>query len=147
MRVLVALLASLTLVPVAAGYTRVPALEQAASEVAGREVEVRCATFPEWWNDPDAQNRIAYTTWVTWTVANYVVLSPTLCTALEVPTAEALVTLGHEAIHMRGIRDEHTAECHGLASLPRLARFFGATDAWQVTTLYRIGRATARYAC
>ena len=147
MRVLAALLTGLVLVPVASGYTRVPALEEAASEVAGRQVEVRCATFPEWWNDPYAQNAVAYTTFVTWEIANYVVLSPPLCTALEVPTAEALVTLGHEAIHMRGIRDERTAECHGLASLPRLARFFGATDAWQVTTLYRIGRATARYPC
>ncbi len=40
----------------------------------------------------------------------------------------ALQTISHESQHLRGIRDEATAECDGMQRLPWFAERFGATE-------------------
>ena len=157
MRVLVALLASLTLVPVAAGYTRVPALEQAASEVAGRPVEVRCPSTSEWpatTADPSLRGFTRFKDGA----PMFVALRPDVCWTLILLVVDpdgrrgglrmnpwvggiagqgaALLTLAHEAVHMTGLRDEGLTECRALAHLPEIASKFGARTTTLVEYAY-----------
>lgn len=130
----------------AQGFVRFPLFEQAATQVAGRPVEVRCAYADEWAADSHPAAN-AYTRWPVGGSPMYVVLSPRSCFALILlavapnggaawamnpwlgwPDAAGagLLTLAHESVHMRGVRDEHTAECDGLAAVPAAATTFGA---------------------
>lgn len=147
MRYIGVLLAALTLVPAANGYIRLPALEQIASQTAGRSVEVRCPGDTEWAGDPLSGRAAGYVMWTNG-VPQYMVLSPKVCFSLILLTVdpadtqgtklnpwltrrdqgEAMLVFAHEAMHMAGVYDEGMAECRALRHLSPLAHAFGVPE-------------------
>lgn len=145
MRVLVALLAALVLAGPAQAWTRVPVLDQVASEIAGRPVQVQCQHAGEY--QPQVATWTAYTWWTDWNTPAYVALSPRMCWSLlllahdpsdrEVSRlsawnngavaaqGEAILTLAHEAVHMTGVRDEGVTECRAMGYIDMVMQRFG----------------------
>lgn len=149
MRLLLVLAVSLTLVPAAGAWTRLPLLDQVASEIAGRPVEVRCMHQDEW--APPNPTWLAYTWFNGDGSPAYVALSPQVCWSLILLAVDpdkklgahmlssgnakavweqgsAVLLLAHEAVHMTGVRDESNAECAALSHTDRVILRFGATS-------------------
>jgi hypothetical protein len=127
--------------PARAGDQPHPTLDAAASEVAGRPVTVRCENSQTEWTAtvaaiPGSPPRAGgYVHGVDSSVAY---LAPSECLPLHhalstgykragiYPLTSALLTLAHEAVHLRGIADEGVAECTALPLVPELAvKYFG----------------------
>lgn len=123
-----------------------PKLSRAAGAVAGKNVEVRCWSGPDW-RKLMVEER-AYTRGkVNESVLGFasaggarLSLAPTICrdlTRLAYEQARpaaaerlhalalAVATLAHESVHVSGIADEATAECHGIQLSERAARALG----------------------
>lgn len=112
-----------------------PRLEAAASYVAGKPVSVWCADSREAWTalvvpfggSPNA-NGFSF---VGGTEAYFSV--PVCDELLEWPRTSlgrGVLTLSHEATHLRGVRDESATECAALAFVPAVA------SGWYVTRDY-----------
>lgn len=123
-------------------------LSTAAARIAGKPVEVRCWNAADWVRlDEEWRAWAAYSTLRALGYASVktgrVHLAPRACAALvpflyrkhrpkngtaaKKELARALVTLGHEAQHVAGVKDERTAECYGQQRVRPLARLLGAT--------------------
>ena len=120
-----------------------PEFSRVATQLAGKDVEARCWSRDDWRRLLDEQTVLAGPApedTVTLGFANAggarVHLSPETCAALvrlryerarprgETATlrlATAAGTLAHEAVHVSGVADEPTAECHGVQLLERAA--------------------------
>ena len=134
------------------GRSRVdPRFSEAASLVAGKDVEARCWASADW-RRLMVEER-AYTRGkVNESVLGFASaggerlnLAPRICLALgrlayrdERPTAQtqaftlslAVATLAHESVHASGVADERAAECHGLQWLARTAEKIGVERAY-----------------
>jgi hypothetical protein len=130
-----------TVGPARAGNQPHPTLDAVASEVAGRPVTVRCENSEGEWTATVAAiagsppRAGGYVHGVDSTV---VYLAPSECLPLHhalsadykragiYPLTSSLLTLAHEAVHLRGITDEGVAECTALPLVPELAvKYFG----------------------
>lgn len=136
-----------------------PRLSRAAGVVAEKDVEVRC------WSERDWRRLMVEESAYTRGKVNESVLgfasaggarlslAPSICrdladlvyrgerTAKEerrLSLALALVTLAHESVHLAGIADEATAECHGIQRTETVAVALGVkrTLAEELTQLY-----------
>jgi hypothetical protein len=137
--------------PIRGGITEVSRIEplytRVASDLAGRDVEVRCWSEADW---ADRSDEVAewthgemrpggWTAYVSWDHerAN---LSPELCRTLGAWAYErhwpddrwevfnfawSVKVLAHEAQHLRGIDSEAKADCYGLQEMPTVARGLG----------------------
>jgi hypothetical protein len=149
----------------AAGAARypvyVPRITEIASEVAGRSVDVFCEVEDDWAADPVqavAPDAWGYTRFDPHTgQALYAALEPRTCGYLllliQDPNersglhgregyhgeARALLSLLHEANHLRGMRSESAAECRALGLVPTFARELGA-DTRHVAKLVKLAR-------
>lgn len=128
---LVALLAALTLVP--AGFTENPVLDARAAYIAGKPVQVLCATNDSSWQTFLQENSIrppdgianGYTPVIGGSI---IYLAPETCSPILVRLARrtpnletlgaTLDTLVHESIHARGNADEGQTECAAIRALP-----------------------------
>ncbi len=138
-----------------------PRVTEIASDVAGRPVDVYCEVQEDWDVDPVqvvAPDAWGYTRFDPHTGQPlYAALEPRTCGYLllliQDPNersglhgkegyygeARALLSLLHEANHLRGLRSEAAAECRALASVPTYARALGA-DRRHVAKLLRLAR-------
>lgn len=129
------MLASLVVAAVIAappGFFPAPKLQPAASSVAGKPVKVWCAKNGAIWHavaSPDA------TGYVPIVGGHEMWLSNLACANLHAwlngknpPNSEAvagsMLTLGHEAEHLRGERDEAMTDCAALRAMPAMVRKF-----------------------
>lgn len=137
---------------VAAAFTAAPQLAQRMQPIAGKEIAVYCASSSEVWRVylaamhavPDAA---ALTPAVGGTET---FLSERTCDTLERRVAGRsmslrrlgvdLFTLAHEVEHLRGVADEHAADCAALQDMPGVARAFGIRDATKIARLLRFLR-------
>jgi hypothetical protein len=140
--------------PTLGGNTEVSRIEplysRVASELAGRDVEVRCWSDADWadrgeevaaWTHGDTRPG-EWTAYVSWDRerAN---LSPQVCRALGqwaygrswpddrsglFNLAWSVKVLAHESQHLRGIDNEAKADCYGLQAMPRVATRLGLDD-------------------
>lgn len=107
-----------------AGFTRAPSLEPAASWAAGKPVSVFCGPSAEWsgYTPVAGGNEI-------WLAQRGCAMLGRRLVEREANSDELawyLLTVAHEAQHVRGTTDESQADCDGLRLLPSLAsRFFG----------------------
>lgn len=145
-------LVALVLVPdaSAARFVKSSVLAPAASFVAGKPVTVYCATSLAGWNRfvaaaTDTTDVIGLAMPGTSTMR----LSPLVCQVLGLfgnggktpPTAEegladAIETVTHEAIHLRGESDEGITDCDAMHEMPRVAvRFFHVASGIRLRTL------------
>jgi hypothetical protein len=126
-------------------------LEPIASEIAGRQVGVRC---PGWWGrllSPGDTNAGVVAIDENGRMAGHTDLRAATCDELAAvigggrerqlacvsrstscgddaqQTAWAINTLAHEAVHLRGIPDEAVTECRAVQNLALAARRLGAT--------------------
>ena len=127
--------------PARAGDQPHPTLDAAASEVAGRPVLVRCENSETEWTAtiaaiPGSPPRAGG--YVHSVDSSVVYLAPSECLPLHhalnasykrpgiYSLTSALLTLAHEAVHLRGITDEGVVECTALPLVPELAvKYFG----------------------
>ena len=138
-----------------------PRVTEIASKVAGRPVDVFCEVQEDWMVDPVqavAPDAWGYTRFDRVTGQPlYAALEPRTCgyvllliqdpnerSGLHGPEgyrgeARALLSLLHEANHLRGLRSEAAAECRALSLVPSVARSLGA-DRSHVTKLVRLAR-------
>lgn len=138
-----------------------PRVTEIASEVAGRPVDVFCEVHEDWVADPVqeiAPDAWGYTRFDPSTGQPlYAALEPRTCGYLllliQDPNersgihgregyygeARALLSLLHEANHLRGLRSESAAECRALGLVPGYARALGA-DRAHVTKLVTLAR-------
>jgi hypothetical protein len=138
-----------------------PRVTEIASEVAGRPVDVFCEVHEDWIADPVqavAPDAWGYTRFDRVTGQPlYAALEPRTCgylllliqdpserSRLHGPEgyqgeARALLSLLHEANHLRGLRSESGAECRALGLVPSVARSLGA-DRTHVAKLVRLAR-------
>jgi hypothetical protein len=138
-----------------------PRITQIASEVAGRSVDVFCEVQDDWAVDPIqvvAPDAWGYTRFDPHTGQPlYAALEPRTCGYLllliqdpnersglhgregYLGEARALLSLLHEANHLRGLRSESAAECRALGLVPTFARELGA-DARHVAKLVKLAR-------
>jgi hypothetical protein len=128
-----------------------PRFSRAASRVAEKDVEVRCWSERDWRRlmvEEDAYTRGKVNRSVLGFASaggSRLSLAPSTCRDLgrlayagERPTAGnrrlmlalAVVTLAHESVHLAGVADEPTAECHGIQLSDRAARALGAKPAF-----------------
>lgn len=128
-----------------------PRFSTVATNVAGRPVEVRCWSVQDWarldaeWEAYSGRTNVdGIAGYVRQSAPGRLQLSPRTCADLVAftyrklrPTnrdpiwrndiARALLTLGHEPQHSRGIIEEALAECRGLQLVRPIARMLGAT--------------------
>ena len=138
-----------------------PRVTEIASEVAGRPVDVFCEVQEDWIADPVqavAPDAWGYTRFDPRTGEPlYAALEPRTCGYLllliQDPNersglhgregyygeARALLSVLHEANHLRGLRSESAAECRALSLVPTTARALGA-DRAHVTKLVKLAR-------
>jgi hypothetical protein len=136
-----------------------PRVTEIASDVAGRPVDIFCEVQEDWEADPVqavAPDAWGYTRFDPRTGQPlYAALEPRTCGYLllliQDPNersglhgregyygeARALLSLLHEANHLRGLRSESAAECRALGLVPAFARALGA-DRAHVTKLVRL---------
>ena len=130
------LLLALLVAPTAAGGNLpTPALDAVASEVAGKPVTVWCEGSLAEWEAMNEQRGYRYGSMFggfTYLESPVVYIGPEECATLRVALesgvpvagaywfAGALLTLAHESVHQRGIRDEQIADCTALALVPGL---------------------------
>jgi hypothetical protein len=129
-----------------------PQIDQIASEVAGKSVTAWCETNLYDWDNyvrsvmPGriGADMLGYTVYG----GNQVRLSPLVCQTLRtglrygyrevgiVYLPLAVLTLAHESVHARGVRDEGVADCTALPLVPSfMERFFGLTKTIEKTEL------------
>jgi hypothetical protein len=151
--VVVALSLALALVASArAGNTPDPRLDAVATEIAAHPVNVWCETDSAEWArtvslvfGPDIDP--IYVRGYTFVTNATVNLAPIVCLTLlwelsgrqgtpppYLPRGVALLTLIHEAVHQRGVRDEGIADCIAIKLVPRYA-----------TTLFGIPATVAKW--
>jgi hypothetical protein len=138
-----------------------PRITAIASQVAGRPVDIYCEVREDWEVDPVqavAPDAWGYTRFDPATgLPLYAALEPRTCGYLllliQDPNersglrgqegyygeARALLSLLHEANHLRGLRSESAAECRALSAVRTHARALGA-DARHVAKLVRLAR-------
>jgi len=114
-------------------------LADAASQLAGRRVEVHCQTLGEGFVDTDGH--LGYVAWGPDGVPEArTTIKRQPCAALDGylgsgradPTedeVEAVHVLSHESRHMAGVTDEALAECQAMRRDAAAARLLGASDA------------------
>lgn len=122
-----------------------PQLSRSASDLAGREVEVRCWSASDW--PRLVQEEYAYagridrdTLGFAGVLGRRANLHPDVCRNLEdlvarsvypndahglLAMAASLVTLAHESQHLKGYADEAVAECYGMQLARRAAALLG----------------------
>jgi hypothetical protein len=122
---------------------------RAASLVSGgRQIEARCWSTSDWRRLNEEWTAVGITDPVIAYVNGYdpeprtrIHLSPSICTLLgrltykrewqssvrKLELARGVVTLAHEAQHIRGIDDEPTAECYGMQRARIVGRSLGMT--------------------
>ncbi len=66
---------------------------------------------------------------VDWSRTSFATAWSAPCEARARPVVEALLTLAHESMHLRGWRDESAAQCYGIQELPYVALRLGGTAA------------------
>ncbi len=139
--------AMLCAVPVARHARLEGRLAEVASQLAGREVDVRCETVGEAWlqthpergfvefgpdGAPKAETTITYDTCRA--LADWAASIPDRGGAaedvrrLDVEQVIAVHVLTHEAMHMAGLVDEAKAECAAVQRDHRTATLLGASD-------------------
>jgi hypothetical protein len=138
-----------------------PRITEIASEVAGRPVDVFCEVQEDWMVDPVqavAPDAWGYTRFDRVTGRPlYAALEPRTCgyvlLLIQDPNersglhgsagyygeARGLLSLLHEANHLRGLRLESAAECRALSLVPSFARSLGA-DRAHVAKLVKLAR-------
>jgi hypothetical protein len=148
MKVLLVLMTALILAPAAGAYGRFPLIEQVASEIAGRPVEVRCGYADDWHLMAEDPNWAGYAQWADGRPV-YAALNPIVCWSLMLLAAdpdntvastlsdgnniavsrqgESVLILAHEAVHMAGVWDEGQTECRALNYIDMVIARFGAT--------------------
>jgi hypothetical protein len=111
-------------------------LGEVASEIARRDVRVRCqsavgAALDVTWEDGsvwfDAEGKPADVTDLKRHVCKTLAAFPGRRDAEE--TVRALNTLAHESWHLAGVRNEAAAQCYAVQSIEFTARRLGADDA------------------
>jgi hypothetical protein len=110
-------------------------LGEIASLVAGRPVQVRCEDVSL--GTPEEVGGVVQ--WHDGKPADYARIRPDFCTALlkfvrdparaSFLSAQGLDVLAHESFHLRGVAQEHVAECYSMQEVPRVAHALGASDA------------------
>lgn len=123
-------------------------LDAVATAVAGKPVAVWCEASDADWHA--AMGGLGYHGYevagLTWIDRPVVYVSPTVCytlhAALRGDTSAgefwlglAMLTLVHEAVHQRGIRDEAVTECLAMKLIPDVAQRFGYTPTVNVPTV------------
>jgi hypothetical protein len=138
-----------------------PRITEIASETAGRPVDIFCEVQEDWAADPVqavAPDAWGYTRFDRVTGQPlYAALEPRTCgylllliqdpnerSRLHGPEgyygeARALLSMLHEANHLRGLRSESAAECRALGLVPEVARSLGA-DRSHVAKLVKLAR-------
>lgn len=126
-------------------------LNQVASKIAGKPVTVQCEFNADSWQtlvranfepDPVSSDIVGFTN-IEYPV---VYLSPRICHAFSqwdtfgtdaglVPFSLALLTLTHESVHQRGIRDESATSCTALTEVRSVAGLFGVPEKATTTKL------------
>jgi hypothetical protein len=111
-------------------------LGEVASEIARRDVSVRCqgavgAALDVTWEDGsvwfDADGKPADVTDLKRHVCRRLAAFPD--TPDDAETLRALNTLAHESWHLAGVRNEAAAECYAIQTIEFTARRLGADDA------------------
>lgn len=87
-----------------------------------------CGTLRRF-RSPGYRSRIDCLAGTDWRLATLPEAFESPCGKRVLPIAEALLTLAHESMHLRGIRSEAAAQCYGLQELPYVAVRLGATPA------------------
>lgn len=122
-----------TLLALLAAFSPSVARSASASDisvlVSGRAGDVTCPAQADWLALLAANGQPATASGLTWVTAGRVRLAPWVCRALADGASSpalgaALNIVAHESAHLRGIRDEATAACWGLAWAADLARQF-----------------------
>lgn len=62
-----------------------------------------------------------------WSRASFSEAIQNPCGRRAKPVTEAVLTLGHEAMHLRGIASESVAQCYGIQEMPTVAVRLGST--------------------
>lgn len=142
-----ALIAAVFLMP--AGFHEAKALEPAASYVAGKHVVIGCAatdlTLREYAQSLYGGD-LGYETGMALTPDGAALLGQSVCYPLMAQLskrhnggpllAESLLTLVHEAVHLRGVTDEGQTECTAIHTMPRVAvKFFHVKAGKQLRAL------------
>ena len=109
--------------------TAVTRFSEAASDIAGKPVSVRCD------ESRDYVGAVQHADGVAVVGGELAILTPEICDELYrvafagettgSRTGRALAVLAHEAWHLRGVRDEGAAECYALQSGVELGERFG----------------------
>lgn len=131
------------------GFRESVRLTPIARSLSVPEAKVYCALTPASWRDAHPGNERWASIWSTTDgttgVEDHIAyLAPWTCQPLELwkrgkvvklaDVGKALLALGHESVHLRGILDERTAECTALKELRSVARtHFGikAVKTWR----------------
>jgi hypothetical protein len=136
MKALVTLLVSLALVPAALGAESPhPSLDAIATSIAGKPVHVWCELNETEWDALAQRAGFGHgylISGVTFFDEPVVYVSPQLCATLHTGLDSgdevgpfwlsfAILTLAHESIHQRGVRDEGEADCTALTMVRDLA--------------------------
>lgn len=119
------------------GFRESVRLSPIAQALSVPEAKVYCALTPASWRDAHPGNERWAAIWSTRNGevdmdARVAYLAPWTCQPLErwkrgkivklADVGKAMLTLGHESVHLRGILDENTAECTALRELRSVAR-------------------------
>jgi hypothetical protein len=132
-----------------------PILDAAASYIAGHFVSVWCETDWPSWMQMTQQNQVSGAAGGFTNIGTPVIyMAPDICEELHALAdnedvgsffaADAILTLAHESVHQRGIRDEAVTDCTALGLVKDLATtYFNIPRT--VTQTY-IGYAHKRYA-
>ncbi len=151
---------------VPAGFVSHPELASRAAVIAGKPVNVYCATSDTEWRAYEATLSTPgdYRGNTPVIGGTETALRPAVCGPLlkkirgqSVPIGSfsiSLFTLAHESEHMKGIADEHQADCAALADIPKIAPLFGihkkatlATVMWFANLQHRTGLPAYSYPC
>lgn len=144
-----ALVVAVVLATAPAGFTEAKVLEPAASFVSGQHVQVFCArTDLDLREYLQSQYGVAMTFETGYALFNGgpIFLGQSNCWPLRdylarrkvdrADLAESILTLVHESVHTRGIRDEGVTECDAMHEMPRVAvKFFHVKPGKQLRAL------------
>lgn len=119
------------------GFRESVRLSPIAQALSVPEARVYCALTAASWRDAHPGNERWASIWsttdgTTGVEEHIAYLAPWTCQPLELwkrgkavrlaDVGKAMLTLGHESVHLRGILDERTAECTALKELRSVAR-------------------------